>query len=201
MSTPIIEALFGTGAKCKVVSYLYQGASGGEPLPARPLAREAGVPYGSIDKTLRELTSAQLVVREESVRGPVYRAPVEDPRLAGLFLLVRQDSAIVQQLTRALRRIKGIAYAGVFGSFASGKTQRASDIDVLVLEQPGIDRFAAMTALAKVADKVKRPIQPEFYAVAEFGDKLDRLDPVALSILANPRIDLKGALPWQQPPS
>ena len=33
--------------------------------------------------------------------------------------------------------------------------------------------------------------------MAEFGDKLDRLDPVALSILANPRIDLKGALPWQ----
>ncbi len=201
MSTPIIEALFGTGAKSKVVSYLYQGAYGDEPLPARPLAREAGVPYGSIDKTLRELTNAQLVVREETVRGPVYRAPVEDPRLAGLFLLVRQDSAIVQQLKRALRSIKGIAYAGVFGSFASGKTQRDSDIDVLVLEQPGIDRFAAMGALAKVSDKVKRPIQPEFYAVSEFGDKLDRLDPVALSILANPRIDLKGILPWQQHPS
>ena len=50
----------------------------------------------------------------------------------------------------------------------------------------------------EVASKVKRPITPQFYSVSEFSDKLDRLDPVALSILANPRIDLKGALPWQQ---
>ncbi len=82
--------------------------------------------------------------REETPHGPAYRAPYEDPRLAGLFLLVRQDSAIVQQLRRALRSAKGIAYAAVFGSFASGKTQRHSDIDVLVLEQPGLDRFAVI---------------------------------------------------------
>ena len=198
MSKPIVEALFGSGAKSKVINHLYLCAPGDESLPARALARDADVAYGSINKTLQELAKAQLVVREESSRGPLYRAPFEDPRLAGLFLLVRQDSAIVQQLQRALRSQKGVAYAGVFGSFASGKTQRHSDIDVLVLEQAGIDRFAVMTALAKVADKVKRPVRPEFYSMSEFGDKLDRLDPVALSILANPRIDLKGALPWQQ---
>jgi predicted nucleotidyltransferase len=198
MTQPIVEAVFGSGAKSKVISYLYLRAQGGESLAARALAREAGVAYGSINKTLQELAKAQLVVREETPHGPTYRAPLEDPRLAGLFLLVRQDSAIVQQLKRAFRSLKGVAYAAVFGSFASGKTQRHSDIDVLVLEQPGLDRFAVMTALVKVADKVKRPIKPEFYSVDEFGDKLDRLEPVALSILANPRIDLKGALPWQQ---
>ena len=69
---------------------------------------------------------------------------------------------------------------------------------MLVLEQAGIDRFAVMATFAKVADKVKRRIEPEFYSVDEFGDKLDRLDPVALSILANPRLDLKGTLPWQR---
>ena len=197
MSKPIVEALFGSGAKSKVIAHLYLCDQGNEPLAARALARAAGVAYGSIDKTLQELAKAQLVVREETPRGPLYRAPFEDPRLAGLFLLLRQDSAIVQQLKRAFRSLEGVAYAAVFGSFASGKTQRHSDIDVLVLEQPEIDRFAAMTALVKVADKVKRPIKPEFYSQAEFGDKLDRLDPVALSILANPRMDLKGTLPWQ----
>ena len=197
MSKPIVEALFGSGAKSKVISHLYLCAPGEASLPARALARGADVAYGSINKTLQELAKAQLVVREETSRGPLYRAPFEDPRLAGLFLLVRQDSSIVQLLQRALRSPKGIAYAGVFGSFASGKTQRHSDIDVLILTQAEFDRFAVITVLAKVADKAKRPITPQFYSMAEFGDKLDRLDPVALSILANPRIDLKGALPWQ----
>jgi predicted nucleotidyltransferase len=198
MSQPIIEALLGSGAKSKVVSHLYLGSSDSQALAARALAREAGVPYGSIDKTLRELVSSQLVVREETMHGPLYRAPFEDARLTGLFQLIRQDSAIVAQLKRALRPFKGIAYAGVFGSFASGHTQRHSDIDVLVLEAFGTDRFTVMTAFMKVAEKTKRQIKPEFYGVSEFGDKLDHLDPVALSILANPRLDLKGALPWQQ---
>ena len=198
MSKPIVESLFGSGAKSKVINHLYLSSAGSEPLPARALARDAGVAYGSIDKTLQELAKAQLVVREETSRGPMYRAPFEDPRLTGLFLLVRQDSAIVAQLQRAFRSQRGVAYAGVFGSFASGKTQRHSDIDVLILAQAEIDRFAVLTALAKVADKLKCPIRPEFYSVSEFGDKLDRLDTVALSILANPRIDLKGSLPWQQ---
>jgi predicted nucleotidyltransferase len=197
MSKPVVEALFGSGAKAKVVSCLYLRRPDSESLGARALAREAQVAYGSIDKTLRELTSNELVVREESAQGPQYRAPFEDARLAGLFLLLRQDSLIVQQLTRALRTAKAIDYAGIFGSFAAGRTHRNSDIDVLVLEQAGLDRLAVMAALAKVADKVQREINPTFYSAAEFGGKLDDRDPVAMSILANPRIDLKGSMPWQ----
>jgi len=198
MSKPVVEALFGNGAKAKVMSFLYLRRPGSESLGARALAREAQVAYGSIDKTLRELTGNGLVVREESgQQGPVYRAPFEDARLAGLFLLLRQDSVIVQQLMRALRTAKDIDYAAIFGSFAAGRTHRNSDIDILVLEQAGLDRLAVMTALAKVADKVQREINPTFYSAVEFGGKLDHRDPVAMSILSNPRIDLKGTMPWQ----
>lgn len=197
MAKSVVEALFGAGAKAKAMSFLYLRRAGNESLAARALAREAGVAYGSIDKTLRELVNAQLVVREETAQGPVYRAPFEDARLAGLFLLLRQDSVIVQQLQRVFRTAKDVDYACVFGSFASGRTRRDSDIDVLVLEQPGLDRLATMAALAKVAEKSQREVNPTFYSVTEFGDKLDGLDPVAMSILANPRIDLRGTLPWQ----
>jgi hypothetical protein len=66
---------------------------------------------------------SQLAVREETRDGPQYRAPHEDPRLAGLFMLIRQDSELVGRLKRALRgHAKFVTYAGVFGSFASGKT-------------------------------------------------------------------------------
>jgi predicted nucleotidyltransferase len=197
MSKSIVEALFGTGAKSKVLQWLYLARRDQALLGARALAREAGIPYGSIDKTLRELVADQLVVREESVHGPQYRAPHDDPRLEPLFLLVRQDSVIVEQLQRALKPLKGLAYACVFGSFASGRTRKGSDIDVLVLEEEGADRFAAMTALAKVGDKVSREIVPQFYAAREFMAKLAEGDPVARSVLAGARIELKGREPWQ----
>ena len=198
MTKPIVEALLGTGAKAKVMQWLYLQDSGDEPIAARALAREAGVPYGSINKTLHELVDRQLVVREETRYGPQYRAPHDDPRLHGLFLLIRQDSAIVKQLKRALNAVKGLSYACVFGSFAAGGARRGSDIDVLVLEGAALDRFAVMTALGKVSEKISREVSPQFYSVEEFLGKLADSDPLARDILANPLIELKGIAPWQR---
>ena len=74
MSTPIVEALFGTGAKAKVMQQLYLRKEGSPSLAARALAREADVPMGSIAKTLAQLVDDQLVVREETPDGPRYKA-------------------------------------------------------------------------------------------------------------------------------
>lgn len=196
MPIPVVQALFGKGAKAKVVEYLYLRPDQEPPVAARTLAREAGVPYGSIDKALRDLSAHELVVREETPHGPQYRAPREDARLAGLFMLLRHDSSIVQQLARALKPVKHLAYAGIFGSFASGRAGRRSDIDVLLIEEPGFDRFAAMAAMEKVAQRVHRDISPQFYTDEEFARQLTALDPVAVGILSNPRVDLIGQLKW-----
>lgn len=197
MKKPIVEALFGTGPKARIVQWLYLRHDSSPAVSARSLAREAAVPYGSVDKALRDLVANQLVVRDETPYGPHYRAPREDPRLAGLFTLLRQDSDITDALKKALKPFKLAAHACVFGSFASGNTHKASDIDVLVLEDDGLDRFAVMSALGKVSARVKREVSPEFYSVPEFMGKLEQGDAIALSIAANPRIDLKGKAPWQ----
>lgn len=197
MTQPIVQALFGTGPKSKLMQWLYVRKDNSPAIAARALAREASVPYGSIDKALRELVASQLVVREETEYGPHYRAPREDPRLGGLFTLLRQDSDIVEQLKKSIKTFKQIPFACIFGSFASGKTHKDSDIDVLVLERDDLDRFEVMTELSKVSVKIGREVNPEFYGLAEFMDKLESGDPVALSIVSNQRIELKGQSPWQ----
>jgi predicted nucleotidyltransferase len=197
MSKSIVEAVFGTGAKSKVLQWLYLAGSSSAPVGARALARLAAVPYGSINKTLQELVADQLVVREDSAHGPQYLAPHDDPRLRGLFLLIRQDSVLVEQLKRALKPFKGLAYTCVFGSFATGRTHKGSDIDVLVLEDDGADRFAVITALSKVGEKFSREVDPQFYSVDDFMAKLAEGDPVVRDVIASPRINLKGAEPWQ----
>lgn len=197
MRHSIVRALFGSGPKGRLMQWLYVRKDGSPAIAARALAREADIPYGSIDKALRELVADQLVIREETKYGPHYRAPREDPRLAGLFTLLRQDSDITEQLKKALKGFKRAPHACIFGSFASGTTHKASDIDVLVLEDGELDRFSVMTELSKVSERIGREVNPEFYSLSEFLGKLESGDPVALSIVANPRIDLKGHPPWQ----
>lgn len=196
MPKPIIEALFGKGTKAKVVEWLYVQQTRKNTISARSLARSAGVPYGSINKTLKELVAAQLAVRQATQHGPEYRAPEEDSRLTGLFLLLRQDSELIVRLKRALSRFKAIEYACVFGSFARGATCRGSDIDVLVLEQDNLGRFAVMVMLTKVSERTKREVNPDFYAVDEFSRKIKASDPFAREVVEGGRIDLRGTPPW-----
>lgn len=196
MPKPLIEALFGNGTKAKVVEWLYVQQMRKGTISARSLARKAGVPYGSINKTLKELVAVQLVVREESEHGPQYRAPEEDSRLTGLFLLLRQDSELIIRLKRALSRFKAIEYACVFGSFAKGTTHRGSDVDVLVLEQGNLDRFAVMISLTKVSERTKREVDSEFHVVDEFRRKIKTGDSFAREVVEGSRIDLRGTPPW-----
>jgi predicted nucleotidyltransferase len=197
MSNSIVDTLFVNRPHSRLIEWLYVEAKPNERFPPRELARRAGLPYGSVGRALKDLVARQLVVREDAARGPEYRAPFEDPRLKHLFLLLRQDSALVNQLKRALKRFSSIDYACVFGSFARGATHRESDIDVLVLESTDADRMAVMAELAKMSDRVHREINPQFYATAEFQRLVQEHEPIALDILQQARIDLKGVLPWQ----
>lgn len=194
----IVCRIFG-GVKGRVVACMYMQRDSARLMPARAIAREAGVPYGSIDRALRDLVRDEILVRVETEDGPRYRAPFEDPRLRGLFDLVRQDSDVVAQLREALREEEGVAYAALFGSFAAGKAGRTSDIDVLVIEADSNRRFAVMTAIAQVADRLGREINPEFYAPGEFENKLRDGDAIATHIAENPLITLKGEASWPTP--
>ena len=145
---------------------------------------------------MKDLVRRELVIREEATRGPEYRAPFEDPRLKHLFLLLRAESAIVSALKRALKRFKSVEYAAVFGSFARGDTHKGSDIDVLILERGHADRLGVIGELSKVGDRTRREVNAQFYATSEFKRLVEDNEPVAVSILREPRIDVKGVLPW-----
>ena len=87
--------------------------------PASSLDRDR--PFDA-NALLLALVADQLVVREETSRGPEYRAPFDDPRFKSLIMFFRQESVIVTALQRALKPFKSIEYACIFGSFASGTT-------------------------------------------------------------------------------
>lgn len=193
----MVASLFGSGAKARLVQWLYTEANPQLTYPPRALARLAGIPYGSVHKTLNDLIKARLVSVHESPRGAEYRAPFEDPRLKHLFLLLRQDSEFIATLRSKLRRFKSIEYACVFGSFARGQTHEQSDIDVLILGASAEQEWDIRTSLQEIALKSAHEISPQFLATATFLADLDKGEVVARSILANPRIDLIGKAPWQ----
>jgi predicted nucleotidyltransferase len=192
----VAEAITGSRLKAKILNWLYVEATASTRFTERQLAKQLGIPTGSIHKVLLKLVADQLVAREETARGPEYRAPFDDPRFKSLIAFFRQESEIVTALKRALKPFKSIEYACIFGSFASGMTHKDSDVDVLVLETSQDDRFQIISALSGVSDRIRREANPQFYSVEEFRNNASQGETIALSILSNPRILLKGTFTW-----
>jgi len=190
------QELFGGSIKEKILQRLYTQPDSSALASEAALAREIGVVPGSMNKALRQLVAAGLIVKDKTSLGSGYRAPLEDPRLRLLIQFFRQDSLIVMALRRALKPFKTIEYAYVFGSFARGTTHKGSDVDVLVLETSDEERYHIKMALSVTSDKIGREANGQFYSVEEFRDKAKRGEVVPTSILTQPRIDLKGSFQW-----
>jgi predicted nucleotidyltransferase len=192
---PLSEALLGSEVRAKLIRWLYVVAEPGKAFSERALARHTGVGAGTVHRLLLALVAGQLIIKEQTEEGPRYRAPHEDPRLKYLFLFLRQDSDIVAQLVRAMKKLKSVQYACVFGSFATGTTHKDSDIDVLVLESTDETRTEVLKAFSALSDSIGREVNPQIYSTQEFEANLAQGDSIALSLVST-RIDLKGVPPW-----
>ncbi len=196
LKSSVTAALFVNSPQVKLIDFLYVEAKRNEQFATRELARRAAVAYGSVDRAMKDLVARGLVTRLETQEGPRFRAPFEDARLRHLFLLLRQGSGIVSALQRALRAVKSVRYACVFGSFARGEDGGHSDIDVLVLRDQEEGQLEIYSALQRVADRFGREVNPHLLGTQEFLGDVETGEAVAKSILAHARIELLGTQPW-----
>jgi predicted nucleotidyltransferase len=78
--------------------------------------------------------------------------------------------------------------AFVYGSFAEGRDNAGSDVDVMIV---GDVTFAAVSdALGDVQNDLLREINPTVYSVAEFAKKTST--PFIASIMRKPKVFLVG---------
>jgi predicted nucleotidyltransferase len=196
MKSSVTAALFVNAPQVKLIDFLYVDAKRSEQFATRDLARRAGVAYGSVDRAMKGLVARGLVTRLETQDGPRFRAPFEDARLRHLFLLLRQGSGIVSALQRALRGVKSVRYACVFGSFARGEDGAQSDIDVLILRDREEEQLEIYSQLQRVADRFGREVNPHLLDTQEFLRNVETGEAVAKNILASARIELLGTPPW-----
>lgn len=197
MSTSQIEALVGSELRARLLHWFYVEAQPGRSAHEREIARRTGISPGSVHHALKRLEEGQLIVREETPRGPQYRAPYEDIRLQPLFTLFRQQSVLVSALRDALVDVAEVVYACIFGSFAQGTAGAASDVDVLVLEKSREARQRILSALAKVQESTTAKIDITTMSVEKFRGMLSEGDAFAVSVVGGARIVLKGEIePW-----
>src|ERR1700683_1963747 len=96
------------------------------------LARRMGVPSSSLQRELKDLTSAGILKTHRQGRMVYYQANTESPVFPDLRGLLLKTAGLVDVLAGALKPLAGkLRLVFVYGSIASGQERSDSDIGLI----------------------------------------------------------------------
>lgn len=114
--------------------------------------------------------------------NPVYRY------LKPVFALLQGSVGIEPTLKRALEPVVGIASAWIFGSFAKGEADAASDIDLLIVGRP--DQALLSREIRKAEKLLHRKVSYSVFTPEELKRRIARRDPFVTDIWNRKRVGL-----------
>ena len=159
----------------------------------RQIEKLTGVAVGPLQRELKQLTEAGIVTRSESGRQVYYQANRQNAVFAELRGLVIKTTGAADILLRALSPISHqIECAFIYGSFAAGKENAQSDLDLMVIGNISLEQLSK--SLKEPEDILRREINPSLYERQEIERRLRVKDPFIVSVLRGPKIVLMGDL-------
>jgi predicted nucleotidyltransferase len=161
-------------------------------LHVRDLAGRLQLDPSNLSKELRRLEREGLFCSEVSGRQKYFRLNRRYPLFREVRSIVAKTIGAVPRITAALRGIPGIEEACLYGSFASGRQDAASDIDLLVVGAPHGEKLA--DAVRQVERFLGREINYTVLSRREFVSHRARKDAFLESIRQNKRVELIGPI-------
>lgn len=169
---------------------------------ARPHARELQRTLGLGGRSLQRETDrmVSLGVLERQREGRLVRyGVVENSRVWWAIQLLAGAATDPTPLLRdALQDVPGVQTAFVFGSTADGTQREDSDIDVLIVEDPTVDRKKMLRQLGEVEMALRREVNTVCYTPQALAQRLGDREHPAWSFIRNaitgPRRMLVGSL-------
>jgi len=130
-----------------------------------------GIALGPVQRELRQLVDAGLVIRKTLGTHTHYSANEASPVFAEMRSLVAKTVGIHDVLLAALQPLgKKINLAFVYGSVARSRESHQSDVDLMIV---GRVHFAdVVERIAEAQKTLNREINPTVYTVNEFTSRV-----------------------------
>ena len=161
-SSILSKTLFGH-TRGAVLSVLYGHV--GEVFYLRQLARLTDITLGPVQRELRQLVDAGLVMRKTIGPQTFYTANQESPVFAEIKSLITKTVGMHDVLVTALEPLrKQINLALVYGSVAQSSESKRSDVDLMIV--------GSVEKLSDAQRTLNREINPTVYSVKEFRKKV-----------------------------
>ncbi len=145
---------------------------------------------GSVERELSSLQRVGILQLSRKGNRTIYKANRKSPVFPELQGLMLKTEGMTDVIRSSLGGVQGIRLAMIFGSAASGKLDRYSDIDLLIV---GDHSFRDISkALLGAQKELGREIAPTVYSISEFRKRISEKHHFMVGVLSGPRIMLIG---------
>jgi predicted nucleotidyltransferase len=146
---------------------------------------------GTVQRELKNLTDAGIIIREVQGRQVYYRANEKCPIYNELKSIVRKTFGVADVLRQSLApKADKVRLAFIFGSVARSADDRRSDIDLIVAG--GLSFGDVVSLLSPAEEKLGREVNPVVYPIAEFKKKVKEDHHFVKTVLEGEKIFLIG---------
>ncbi len=174
----------------RVLAYFFSNPS--QKIHLRKMAARLSMDPANLSREMSRLLKAGLFKVEAVGRMKFYSLNRAYPLYKELASIIFKTAGVEGALRSAMRELKGVEESYLFGSFASGKTDEYSDIDLLIVGSPDAEVLGNVIALLEKS--LGRPIQYRLFSRNEFERRRKNKDPFLKDIFSKPLISLRGEL-------
>jgi len=151
------------------------------------MVRKFSLDDGNLSRKLKELAGEGILKCRESANACYYSLNRQYPLLKEYKGIVLKTIGLEQKLRDVLSGVQGIEQAFIFGSYAKGTMDAASDIDLLVVGEH--DTLAVQKAVARVQKETDREINMISWGSREYKERLGK-DPFLKSLKDKKKVQL-----------
>lgn len=184
----LASVLFGK-TRLAVLSLLYSRLE--ESFYLRQISRMCGAGLGPLQRELKALEKAGIIIRERSGHQVYYRANPGCPIFPELKGIIAKTSGISDVISKALSPVsRGIELAFIYGSHARGEAGPESDVDLIVAGD--IDDLKLHESLGKAEEGMGRTINYTLFSKKEFLRRKSEKRGFLSRVLLGPKVFIIG---------
>ena len=187
--TPVLETLFGSQARVRVLALFMQHA--GSEYYLREIAQKTGLALRSVQRVVEGLVGVGLLERERRGNSVYFRLDDTFPILPELKAMFMKTVGLGAALQALLERAGGIEAAFIYGSVAKGEETATSDIDLAVVGEISPRRVTA--ELSRLEKELGREINVTVFTGEEWRTRTAQKDHFVTTLLREPKIVLVGS--------
>ena len=184
----MLESLFSSRVRAKVLASFF--LQPGKNQNAWELAQSLNENYSAVWKELAHLERLGILTSVRNGNSKDYMEDKSCPIAPELRSIVLKTEGAGMVIKRRLKDMESIKEAFIYGSYASGDADAASDLDLMIIGDINLEQLA--TDINQIEKELNRLINYVIYSEKEWDEKAAVGDPFWENVTKAPKLILLG---------